>query len=290
MYEIRVYPSARSFLVEAEAWLLSREDRHNLMLSLAYARASAEDTRTSADGADAEDPFYATVEQGGRLVGCVMRTPPHKVLITDLPVDAAPVVVAALGEAFDRIPAVLGPPNAAQAVAAEWAALHGGGWHLGMEQRMYRLDEVTAVTGVEGRIRVAGRADFDLAVRWGEAFSLDAGLRFETDREMVARWIEREALHVWEVGDSPVSMAVAQGRTPHGMRIGYVYTPPEHRRHGYAGALVAALSRKLLEEGVRFCVLYTDLSNATSNAIYQRVGYEPIEDVRDVDLVTEEET
>jgi GNAT superfamily N-acetyltransferase len=260
------------------------------MLSLAYARASAEDTRTSADGADAEDPFYATVEQGGRLVGCVMRTPPHKVLITDLPVDAAPVVVAALGEAFDRIPAVLGPPNAAQAVAAEWAALHGGGWHLGMEQRMYRLDEVTAVTGVEGRIRVAGRADFDLAVRWGEAFSLEAGLRFETDREMVARWIEREALHVWEVGDSPVSMAVAQGRTPHGMRIGYVYTPPEHRRHGYAGALVAALSRKLLEEGVRFCVLYTDLSNATSNAIYQRVGYEPIEDVRDVDLVTEEET
>jgi hypothetical protein len=290
MYEIRVYPSARSFLVEAEAWLLSREDRHNLMLSLAYARASAEDTRTSADGADAEDPFYATVEQGGRLVGCVMRTPPHKVLITDLPVDAAPVVVAALGEAFDRIPAVLGPPNAAQAVAAEWAALHGGGWHLGMEQRMYRLDEVTAATGVEGRIRVAGRADFDLAVRWGEAFSLEAGLRFETDREMVARWIEREALHVWEVGDSPVSMAVAQGRTPHGMRIGYVYTPPEHRRHGYAGALVAALSRKLLEEGVRFCVLYTDLSNATSNAIYQRVGYEPIEDVRDVDLVTEEET
>jgi hypothetical protein len=290
MYEIRVYPSARSFFVEAEAWLLSREDRHNLMLSLAYARASAEASRTSMDGTDPEKPFYATVEQAGRLVGCVMRTPPHKVLITDLPVDAAPVVVAALGEAFDRIPAVLGPPNAAQAVAAEWAALHGGGWHLGMEQRMYRLDEVTAVTGVEGRIRVAGRADFDLAVRWGEAFSLDAGLRFETDREMVARWIEREALHVWEVGDSPVSMAVAQGRTPHGMRIGYVYTPPEHRRHGYAGALVAALSRKLLEKGVRFCVLYTDLSNATSNAIYQRVGYEPIEDVRDVDLVTEEET
>jgi predicted GNAT family acetyltransferase len=290
MYEIRVYPSARSFLVEAEAWLLSREDRHNLMLSLAYARASAEDTRTSADGADAEDPFYATVEQGGRLVGCVMRTPPHKVLITDLPVAAAPVVVAALGEAFDRIPAVLGPADAAQAVAAEWAARHGGGWHLGMEQRMYRLDEVTSVTGVEGRIRVAVPADFALAVRWGEAFTLDAGLRFETDREMVARWIEREVLHVWEVDDSPVSMAVAQGRTPHGIRIGYVYTPPEHRRHGYAGALVAALSRKLLEDGVRFCVLYTDVSNATSNAIYQRVGYEPIEDVRDVDLVTEEET
>jgi hypothetical protein len=58
-----------------------------------------------------------------------------------------------------------------------------------------------------------------------------------------------------------------------------VYTPPEVRARGYASACVAALTKLLLEGGRRFCFLYTDLSNPTSNSIYQRVGYRPISDV-----------
>jgi predicted GNAT family acetyltransferase len=42
---------------------------------------------------------------------------------------------------------------------------------------------------------------------------------------------------------------------------------------------VAALSRRLLDEGRRFCMLYTNLANATSNRIYRRIGYEPVCDV-----------
>jgi predicted GNAT family acetyltransferase len=55
-----------------------------------------------------------------------------------------------------------------------------------------------------------------------------------------------------------------------------VYTPPELRRRGYASALVAALSRRLLDEGRRFCFLYTDLANPTSNHIYREIGYEEV--------------
>lgn len=42
----------------------------------------------------------------------------------------------------------------------------------------------------------------------------------------------------------------------------------------------------MLEQGLSFCVLYTDLSNPTSNAIYLRIGYNPIADVGDVDIVS----
>ena len=52
-----------------------------------------------------------------------------------------------------------------------------------------------------------------------------------------------------------------------------MYTPPELRGRGYATALVAQLSSQLLAEGRRFCFLYTDLANPTSNAIYERIGY-----------------
>jgi uncharacterized protein len=81
----------------------------------------------------------------------------------------------------------------------------------------------------------------------------------------------------WDGG--PASMAGAGAPTPNGIRIGPVYTPPEHRRRGYASALTAALTRYLLDGGRRFCFLYTDLANPTSNAIYQQVGYTHVCDV-----------
>ena len=58
-------------------------------------------------------------------------------------------------------------------------------------------------------------------------------------------------------------------------RVQRVYTPPGHRGRGYATACVEHQSRLLAERGLG-CVLYTQLSNPTSNAIYQRIGYQPI--------------
>jgi predicted GNAT family acetyltransferase len=71
-------------------------------------------------------------------------------------------------------------------------------------------------------------------------------------------------------------MAGFGGKTPSGMRVSWVYTPPEQRGHGYASALVAALTEQLLAAGNRCCFLYTDLANPTSNGIYQRIGYQPV--------------
>ncbi len=39
------------------------------------------------------------------------------------------------------------------------------------------------------------------------------------------------------------------------------------------------MTAMLLDRGYRFCFLLTDLANATSNRIYQRVGYEQVSDV-----------
>ena len=66
--------------------------------------------------------------------------------------------------------------------------------------------------------------------------------------------------------------------TPSGIRVGPVYTPPEHRGRGYATSLVADLTAERLAAGLAFCFLFTDLANPTSNAIYARIGYEPVAD------------
>jgi len=78
---------------------------------------------------------------------------------------------------------------------------------------------------------------------------------------------------LWDDDGEPVSMSGHRDVPGVGSRIGPVYTPPEHRRRGYATALVAEQSAARLALGDPACFLYTDLANPTSNAIYARIGY-----------------
>jgi predicted GNAT family acetyltransferase len=60
-----------------------------------------------------------------------------------------------------------------------------------------------------------------------------------------------------------------------------VYTPPEHRRRGYGAAVTAACAADALARDADHVVLFTDRTNATSNSVYQRIGFERIAE-RDV--------
>lgn len=272
------HPDAASFLSRARAWLMEREDEHNLLLGLA-AMLSGTPPAPGPDGY-----LFVTVEADGAVSGAAFRTPPHKVGVTRMPLAAADGVARALAHRYDHVPAVFGHGDVAEAVAAAWVRLRGGTARTGLPQRIYRLDSVTFPEGVPGTMRAATEADLPTVHLWGEGFAEDAGRAFATAPETRARWVAGGGLFLWEDGGGPVSMALATGRTEHGVRIGYVYTPGEHRGRGYASALTAALSQKELDAGARFCVLYTDLTNPISNRIYQRLGYRPLHDLVDVDI------
>ena len=71
------------------------------------------------------------------------------------------------------------------------------------------------------------------------------------------------------------------------VRVGPVYTPPKGRRRGYATALVADVSQRALAAVTAKCMLYTDLANATSNSIYQAVGYRRSSDAQEYAFFSE---
>jgi predicted GNAT family acetyltransferase len=83
---------------------------------------------------------------------------------------------------------------------------------------------------------------------------------------------------VWEVEGVPVAQASARPVVAGMSRIGPVYTPPQHRRHGYAAAVTAAASQWALDEGAQRVLLFTDLANPTTNRLYPRIGYRPVYD------------
>ncbi|MDE2868745.1 MAG: GNAT family N-acetyltransferase [Chloroflexota bacterium] len=119
-------------------------------------------------------------------------------------------------------------------------------------------------------------SDMEPLAQWADA--LNTELRSEDPppgEQSVRRRIGLGRMYVWDNG-GPVSMAACDGPTPRGIRINFVYTPPEHRARGYASACVADLSQLLLDEGRRFCALFTDLANPVSNRLYARLGYRPI--------------
>ena len=128
-------------------------------------------------------------------------------------------------------------------------------------------------------MRQAVAEDLELVSRWMLAFQLEALPRDATALEQT-RWqaearIEAGDFFVWEDGE-PVALAAKSRPTPNGCSIGPVYTPPERRSRGYATALTAALSQRLLDNGKRFTALFTDLANPISNSIYQKIGYKPV--------------
>ena len=177
---------------------------------------------------------------------------------------------------------MLGPVEHVRAFVEARAALGGPPGALEMSERIYRLTEVQPAASCPGRARPATLDDRDLVIAWLEAFRREAF--GEADPGSVVadadRWLARRgrSLHLWEDGDV-VSLAGTGGRTPNGIRIGPVYTPPDARRRGYASALVAAISQAELDAGRRFCFLFTDLANPTANHIYQAIGYAPVRDV-----------
>jgi predicted GNAT family acetyltransferase len=88
----------------------------------------------------------------------------------------------------------------------------------------------------------------------------------------------------WNDNDEPVCVV---GDRPSGERyahVGPVYTPPEHRRKGYASALTALATATYLAEN-RIGTLYTDAANPTSNHVYESIGYHYVGDAIDFDFI-----
>ncbi len=283
--DVRTFTDAAAFAERSTPFLLRDEPTNNLVLGLTH--NLKRDLYRYGD----EMPYMATVEAGGEVVAVALRTPPHALILT--PTDADEALLALAHNVFERwptLPQINGPSDTAARFLRIWGALSGQTGHLHMHQHIYKLEQIIPVTGVSGEAREASGADHDLIVRWIKEFQMDCFGKTLPDKDVQAavdRWLSgdgNQALYFWEDDGQPVSMAGYGGTTPNGMRVSYVYTPPEQRRRGYASAVTAAVSQRILDGGRTFCFLYTDMANPTSNKIYQDIGYRSVGDVSLYDL------
>ncbi|WP_043640146.1 GNAT family N-acetyltransferase [Nonomuraea candida] len=252
--------AVEEYAAVAEPFLLGDPVRHTVALTvLANLRA----------GMPVTDPLFGWWTAGGEVRGAVFSIPPHPVGLFAVPVEAVEPLVKALDGA---LPVFVGPPE----VTGEAIRLLGRPARV-VSERLYRLGTLT-VPDVPGRGRLAGPGDFPLLVSWYQAFGAETGMGEGDVVDRVARRLSAGELFVWESQGAPVSLAALSPAAGGVCRIGPVYTPPSCRRRGYGAAVTAYASRTGLDERCEQVVLFTDLDNPTSNAIYQAIGYEPVAD------------
>jgi uncharacterized protein len=247
------------FVAQASPFLLEHEAEHGLMLGVALATETLAPTG-----------YCALVTDGGGVVGTALRTGAR--LIVSRQGAAGAMALIAADSVHPECYTVLGP----EAAVDDFVASSPLDWRRGMTQGIYENRHVIGGRAARGQFRAARSSDRDVLAQWSQRLHEEAladAISLESASTRMDEHIGNGRMYVWESDGHPVSMAAAVAPSPHGIRINNVYTPAEQRGRGYATALVSALTQALLDGGRELVFLHTDMANATSNAIYVRVGY-----------------
>lgn len=270
---VELLTSPNNFLRQTEPLRAADPYRTNILGSVATAVAS---------GSLIYDDYlwWVVIDNDNQIVGAAMRTAPHGMVLSPMSVDAVGELAKAVSKRDDQLPSVSGPTDTVVAFMDRYKTTRSSGSlrtsKIEENLLLYTLHELTIPT-VDGAVTTATPVDYPLIVDWYVEFGNETGVFMPNPAGSVHAGLERNSFRFWVVNGEKVSLAghAPLVDTPSGNvgRVGPVYTPPTHRRKGYAGALTAKLTEELLNIGAKV-MLYTDASNPTSNSIYQKIGYE----------------
>ncbi|TFF94236.1 MAG: GNAT family N-acetyltransferase [Promethearchaeota archaeon] len=233
-----------------------------------------------------EKPLLGAIIQKNQVIMVSLRTPPYNLVISySQNLDTIKFLVKQLTKRNIVLPGILGFKKGADLFANLWIEHKNIQSTLVMDERNYKLTSVNEDTLGNNTFMPAKEIYKDLIIEWAKNFLYEA-FQEEKNQDIINNHINiirddisNSRIYLLFHDELPVCMARKAGKTPNGRLINYVYTPPHLRRNGYATECVAKLSKHLLEEeNNKFCFLFTDLANPTSNSIYMKIGYKPIID------------
>jgi GNAT superfamily N-acetyltransferase len=276
--EVRLHDSVDEFRTVAEP--LYRRDPIAHTIELTVLRS----------GTVPEDSLLLTVWNNSDMIGAAIQTPPYPLSCNAIPVESVDDVVTELARVRPGLNGVRGKRDSAVAFADLWHAATGQTGTVEAEERLYRLGTLCTPNGVAGAHRLATDDDRGLLVAWVEGFVQETfgHQRNDAGGEQYIESAEQngDRFLLWVVETEPVSMAMLRAPAFGVSRIGPVFTPLADRGNGYGSAVTAAAADLAHRSGTPDVVLFADLANPTSNAIYQRIGFEPVVDSVRIDFTT----
>ena len=277
--EIKFYEDIDEYYNLVSEFLLKNEAENNLLFSILST------IKINPKRYGEEKPVLICVKQNDRIKLISLRTPPYNQLLSyTVDLNSIDLLTKMLLRKKTELPGILGFKKGAEKFAQLWCENKKLKSQIIRNERIYKLERVAEETLGSRDFIIGSEINKSLILNWVKKFMLEA--LPETTEDQISRSqnariedIKNKKFFLLMDKNKVVSMARKAGKTPNGNLVNLVYTPPELRRKGYATECVAKLSKRLLEEGNKFCFLFTDLMNPISNSIYQKIGYRPVIDV-----------
>jgi predicted GNAT family acetyltransferase len=272
---VSFFSDTQPFLEKALDELSRDETRNNLILGLAL--RLREDPHAYTE----QTPMITIVSDDQENIGAMaIMTPPFPMIVQSEPLNVAALesLADALISGGWKLSGVNGVTDESDAFAQIWRKKTGHEVRLLKTLRAYELRNVQDLDYPVGKMRVAEERDAQKSADMLSAMQEELKLEGSSSAtfEGALRNIHLKRTFFWVVDGEVVSITMAVRPQIKGICISGVYTPPEHRQRGYARALVAQVSKEMLSRGFELTNLFTDLSNPTSNKIYQEIGYKPV--------------
>jgi hypothetical protein len=296
------------FLAAAEGYLTSHA-AENAPLLAAVQTARSRHAETTAERPVRSGSLFGWWEpwDGADPRGVFLLDPGLPLLIAGRAPEMAAALAATLAKMGPQVVGVDAPVGVADAFAAAWSQRAGTTVRVHKNSSVYRL----AVSGQApwpppnpggpiGRLRLATEDDRGLLADWVRAFGMETGQRIAVPDDVAGELISYGGAFFWEVAHKPkrlldaahylaiphhreiaafgepvhqpVAFVALSRRVAGTVRLTMVYSLPERRHHGYAAAMMLAVSHAALAGDAREVVLVTERNGPDRRVT--RLGYQ----------------
>ncbi|QPC45680.1 GNAT family N-acetyltransferase [Mangrovibacillus cuniculi] len=221
------------------------------------------------------------LESDGEVVGLLMRTPPHKFIAICFDHHQVELVgewILDTVAASDSNGGFVVEETLGNFLKTAWPKRFDSELFINVGQGVYECLDVATPKVDGGTFHLLGHAEKDWLVKAYMAFVVETSIGESTHEEAV-QTIEKMFTYAtfWglRVDGELVAMCANSRSTDNVGVINFVYTPKEFRKRGYGSAITAYGTQQMINK-FGAAALYTDLSNPTSNSIYQEIGYKRI--------------
>jgi predicted GNAT family acetyltransferase len=272
--QVHTTGDVEEYAAAAEPFLKADPCARNVLLTI------IQNVRGAAPSTYSGPPSFWWITDSETVVGAVSWTPPYNLLVSSLPAEAAPDLAraavtraAALGL---RPLGVVGPAESARVVAAAWTEITDDRIERDRTILLNVLGSLVDVPVPPGARRPGRPADVSAIAEWLQVFSAEIEHAVPANAHLMAdRMVQSGQVDLW-IADGDIVSMVGYRDAAGVLRVGPVYTPPEHRNHGYARRLTYEVTAEALQRpGIDRAMLFTDADNPVSNSIYRQAGYEP---------------
>lgn len=222
------------------------------------------------------DVRYVVRDGFAGIVGAALRTPPWPLTaITGTGFDAQAARVLAAGD--PECGGLTGPLTTVVRFGPLLGAALGRPGRQGMAMWLYRLGELHSPAATSGEAVQTGPDRVDSTRRLIAGFAAALGQPLP-EQDVEQQLAAGRRFLLWLDSGEPVALAGHSPVIAGSARISYVYTVPAARGRGFGAAVTAAAVESARAAGAAEIVLFADQANPTSNGIYERLGFDRVDE------------